>query len=153
MSLMKKRDVPFPLYEVDIQNNALNDIQIAYSDPNEIYGSVLGALISASAPYVVTGNTAHNITTNGTLAVRIGNDTSDAYNAIWAPRRPNNGSLNPNVTYENNNLTPCYVAQIGTTKYETVEAALADAQGSGAPPLPMPSRRQTRRSRAATTIR
>ena len=115
-------------YEVDVQNNVLNDIQIAYSDPNEIYGSVLGALISASAPYVVTGNTANNITTNGTLAVRIGNDTSDSYNAIWAPRRPDNGSLNPNVTYENNNLRPCYVAQIGETGYHTLAEAILAAQ-------------------------
>ena len=101
------------LYEVDIQNNALNDIQIAYSNPNEIYGSVLGALISASAPYVVTGNTANNITTNGTLAVRWDNDTSDAYNALWAPRRPDDTThaLNPNVTYANNALTPHYLSQ------------------------------------------
>ena len=98
---------------MDVQSNVLNDIQIAYSDPNEIYGSVLGALISASAPYVVTGNTANNITTNGTLAVRWDNDTSDAYNALWAPRRPDDTThaLNPNVTYANNALTPHYLSQ------------------------------------------
>ena len=113
-------------------DNVLRDVQINYSNPAEIYGSVLGALINSSLAYDVKDNTAENIYTNGVLAIRIGDDTSDAYNAIWAPRRPDDKTheLNPNVTYANNVLTPQYVAQNVQTgeKYFTLAAALDAAQ-------------------------